>query len=250
MSELSDLVKMLRNKKESGSDYIGIVSRVVGDTAYVQLAGSDIMDTPGAMTMDCSPGDRVRVRVNGGKAWITGNDTLPPSNDKKEVATKMAKDMSNRSKHIVIKDGIMKFIANTLCVNSKNFKLDEDGNAEFSGKIKGATYEDSTSNFFMDIGVHEDQTTGQDTPAFKIGGYINGDPNNDYLTIEMTLWQTSRNEIPQLYIAATVKDNPQASDEYAVSFGIGETGIDFYGSYLENGHLTRVHSSLPWGYNP
>lgn len=248
MSELSDLIKMLRNKKESGSDYIGIVSRVSGDTAYVQMAGSDIMDTPVAMTMDCSPGDRVRVRVNGGRAWITGNDTLPPSNDKKEVATKMSRDMANRSKHIVIKDGIMKFIANTLCVDSKNFKLDEDGNAEFSGTVKGATYTDSTSNFSMDIGTHRN-TAGQISPAFKISGYINGDPANDYLIIEITLWQTSQNEIPQLYIAGTVKDNPDASDEYSVSFGMGETGIDFYGSYLESGHLTRVHSSIPWGRN-
>jgi len=252
LSSIGDLFKQFKKdiKKSTGTDYTATVTRVENGVAYVQLTGAPISDTPATMSVFARPGDKVRVRVRNGKAWVTGNDTLPPSNEKKEVATKMSKDMSDRSKHIVIKDGIMKFIANTLCVDSKNFKLDEDGNAEFSGKIKGATYEDSTSNFFMDIGVHEDQTTGQDTPAFKIGGYINGDPNNDYLTIEMTLWQTSRNEIPQLYIAATVKDNPQASDEYAVSFGIGETGIDFYGSYLESGHLTRVHSSLPWGYNP
>lgn len=85
MSELSDLIKMLRNKKESGSDYIGIVSRVDGDTAYVQMAGADIMDTPVAMTVDCKPGDRVRVRVNSGRAWITGNDTAPPTNDTRNI---------------------------------------------------------------------------------------------------------------------------------------------------------------------
>ena len=160
----------------------------------------------------------------------------------------MSKDMSDRSKHILIKDGVMKFIANTLCVDSKHFKLDESGNAEFSGTVKGATYTDSTSNFSMDIGVHQN-TAGQNTPAFKIGGYINGDPANDYLTLEISLWQTTRNEIPQLYIAATVKEDPDAADEYSVSFGMGETGIDFYGSYLESGHLTRVHSSIPWGRN-
>ena len=249
MSELSDLIKMLRNKKPSGSDYTGTVTRVDGNTAYVRLNGSDIMDTPVSMTMDCSPGDRVRVRVNGGKAWITGNDTLPPSNDKKEVATKMSRDMANRSKHILIKDGIMKFIANTLCVDSKSFKLDENGNAEFSGTVKGATYIDSTANFSMDIGTHLAQN-GQTTPAFSISGYINGDPSNDWLKIELTLWRTSVHEIPQFYLLATMKDNPDAADEYTVSFGIGETGIDFYGAYLESGHLTRVHSSLPWGYNP
>ncbi len=248
MSELRDLVRMLKKNKPSGSDYTGTVTRVDGNTAYVRLTGSDIMDTPCRISVDCKPGDNVRVRINGGRAWVCGNDTLPPSNDKKEVAAKMSRDMSNRNKHIIIRDGIMKFIANTLYVDSKNFKLDEAGNAEFSGTIKGATYTDSTSNFSMDIGTHQNAAS-QISPAFKIGGYINGDPANDYLTIEMTLWQTNKNEIPQLYIAATVKDSPEASDEYSVSFGMGETGIHFYGSYLEGGHLTRVHSSIPWGRN-
>lgn len=138
MSELSDLIKMLRNKKPSGSDYTGTVTRVDGNTAYVRLNGSDIMDTPVSMTMDCKPGDRVRVRVNNGKAWITGNDTLPPSNEKKEVVTKMAKDMSDRAKHIIIRDGSIEFLANTLIIDSNNFKLDKEGNAVFSGDLDAA----------------------------------------------------------------------------------------------------------------
>ena len=106
MSELSDLVKMLRNKKESGSDYIGIVSRVDGGTAYVQIAGADIMDTPVAMTVDCKPGDRVRVRVNSGKAWITGNDTAPPTNDTDNIK-KVREEGANLSKRIKkVEDGI------------------------------------------------------------------------------------------------------------------------------------------------
>lgn len=250
MTSLADLFKSFKKeiKKSTGTDYTATVTRVENGVAYVQLTGAPISDTPATMSVFARPGDKVRVRVRNGKAWVTGNDTLPPSNEKKEVATKMSKDMSDRDKHIIIRDGIMKFIANTLCVESKNFKLDEDGNAEFSGTVKGATYVDSTSNFSMDIGAHQN-TAGQISPAFVLSGYINGDPNNDYLIIEMTLWQTSTNEIPQLYIAATVKDNPDASDEYSVSFGVGETGIHFYGSYLESGHLTRVHSSIPWGRN-
>jgi len=106
MSELSDLIKMLRNKKESGSDYIGIVSRVDGGTAYVQIAGADIMDTPVAMTVDCKPGDRVRIRVNSGKAWITGNDTAPPTNDT-ETIKKTKNDLDGLSKRIrKVEDGI------------------------------------------------------------------------------------------------------------------------------------------------
>lgn len=85
MSELSDLVKMLKNEKKSGSDYTGTVTRVDGSTAYINITGSDIMDTPVAMTIDCKPGDNVRVRVNGGKAWISGNDTAPPTFDTNNI---------------------------------------------------------------------------------------------------------------------------------------------------------------------
>lgn len=138
MSAMDDLARMLKRSRSPGSDYTGVVTKVEGSTAYVQLTGSEITDTPVALSIDAKPGDRVRVRVSNGRAWITGNDTLPPSNDKKEVAQKMSKDMSNRSKHIIIKDGVIKFVGDTLVVESKNFKLDEDGNAEFSGTLNAA----------------------------------------------------------------------------------------------------------------
>jgi len=139
LNDFKKLFGILRTKNKSpGTDYTGTVTKVENGTAYVQLTGSEITDTPVALSIDAKPGDRVRVRVSNGRAWITGNDTLPPSNDKKEVAQKMSKDMSNRSKHIIIKDGVIKFVGDTLVVESKNFKLDEDGNAEFSGTLDAA----------------------------------------------------------------------------------------------------------------
>lgn len=250
MSAMDDLARMLKNNKSPGSDYTGTVTKVEGSTAYVQLTGSEITDTPVALSIDAKPGDNVRVRVCNGRAWVTGNDTLPPSNDKKEVATKMSKDMSNRDKHIIIRDGIMKFIANTLCVDSKNFKLDENGNAEFSGMIKGATYVDSTANFSMDIGTSE-SSSGAVSPAFKIGGYVNGDENNDYLEVEITLLPKNPGEdLPHLMIAGMVKDSPDDPDSYGVSVQVSNSGIDFYGSFVDNNRPYRVVTSLPWTYSP
>lgn len=167
MSELRDLVRMLKKNKPSGSDYTGTVTRCESGMAYVQLTGSDIMDTPVVMSVDCKPGDKVRVRVNDGRAWITGNDTTPPSNDKKEVATKMSRDMANRSKHIIIKDGTIKFIGKTLIVESENFKLDEAGNATFGGTLDAAggtfsgavTFEWGADNPSMHQRVHIGDST-------------------------------------------------------------------------------------------
>ena len=138
MSTLSDLAKLLKQQKKTGSDYIGTVTRVDGGTAYVQLAGSEITDTPVSMSIDCKAGDKVRVRVSGGRAWITGNDTLPPANSKKEVATKMSKDMADRDRDIVIEFGSFSFKGNTLVVDSRNFKLNKKGDAVFSGELEAA----------------------------------------------------------------------------------------------------------------
>lgn len=134
-NEINKLKKALTT---TGSDYTATVTKVEGDTAYVQIAGSDISDTPVALSVNAAEGDHVRVRVANGKAWITGNDTLPPSNDKKEVGTKMMKNMSDRDDDIVIDFGKMEFIGNTLVVDSDNFKLDEDGNAQFGGTLDAA----------------------------------------------------------------------------------------------------------------
>lgn len=134
-NEITKIKKMLTT---TGSDYTATVTKVEGDTAYVQIAGSDISDTPVALSVNADVGDHVRVRVANGKAWITGNDTLPPSNDKKAVATKMTRDMSDRDEDIVIDFGKMEFRGNTLVVDSDNFKLDEDGRAKFGGTLEAA----------------------------------------------------------------------------------------------------------------
>lgn len=68
-------------KKSTGSDYTATVTRVEGNTAYVQMTGADINDTPVALTINASVGDKVRVRVNNGKAWIMGNDDAPPTDN-------------------------------------------------------------------------------------------------------------------------------------------------------------------------
>ena len=82
MNELTEVLGgALTVKEQTGSDYTARVTKIEGSTAYVQITGSDIADTPVAMTIDCKPGDTVRVRVADGRAWITGNDTSPPGNN-------------------------------------------------------------------------------------------------------------------------------------------------------------------------
>ena len=81
-NEINKIKKMLTT---TGTDYTATVTRVDGNTAYVQMAGSEISDTPVSMTINASVGDKVRVRVSNGRAWITGNDTAPPADIKQVI---------------------------------------------------------------------------------------------------------------------------------------------------------------------
>lgn len=56
------------------------VTNVDGGTAWVLLDGAS-EPTPVSMTIDCKPGDRVRVRVSSSGAHVTGNATAPPTDD-------------------------------------------------------------------------------------------------------------------------------------------------------------------------
>lgn len=120
----------------------------------------------------------------------------------------------------------------------------EAGEAKISGTIHAATYEDSTGNFTMDIGTEQDPQ-GRVTPAFRIGGYINGDPDNEYLEIEISLYHVQGNDLPHFYLAGAVKDSPDAEDSRRVSLQFDDTAIHFYGSFP--GLTTPIHSSIQWG---
>ena len=81
---LSDILKALKqNKKEKTRPYdtTATVKRVVGATAYVHIPGG-VDETPVTMSINCKAGDTVNVRVSGGRAWITGNSTSPPTDDR------------------------------------------------------------------------------------------------------------------------------------------------------------------------
>lgn len=56
------------------------VIRTDGQTAWVHIPGG-VDETPVQMSIDAKAGDSVNVRVSGGRAWITGNSSRPPTDD-------------------------------------------------------------------------------------------------------------------------------------------------------------------------
>lgn len=96
VKSLTDTMKKPK-KETSPYDTTAVVKRIEGDTAYVHISGG-VEETPVSKTVDCKAGDTVQVRVGGGRAWITGNATAPPTDDTTAIkasgtATKFITDM-------------------------------------------------------------------------------------------------------------------------------------------------------------
>lgn len=82
---LKKLVSLLVKKtKTSGYDAQAIVRRVEGNTAYVHIPGG-VDETPVQLTIGAAPGDIVQIRVAGSRAWIIGNATAPPTDDRAAI---------------------------------------------------------------------------------------------------------------------------------------------------------------------
>lgn len=83
MNGIDKLAEAIRTDKSTQPyDTRAEVVRVSGPTAYVHIPGG-VAETPVTMTIACKKGDTVQVRVSGGRAWIVGNETAPPTDDTK-----------------------------------------------------------------------------------------------------------------------------------------------------------------------
>lgn len=77
---VKEIALTMKESKTKPYDTVAKVLRVDERTAYVHIdGGAD--ETPAQMAINCKSGDTVKIRVSGGKAWLTGNLTSPPTDD-------------------------------------------------------------------------------------------------------------------------------------------------------------------------
>ena len=80
IKDLKDAIRGANKKTTSSLDTPATVTRIEGDTAWVHMDGG-VPETPVKRTIDAKVGDTVQVRSKGGQAWLTGNQTAPPTDD-------------------------------------------------------------------------------------------------------------------------------------------------------------------------
>ena len=79
--DFAQLISQSKSNKTGPYDTQATVKRVEGNTVWVSIPGG-VDETPIDKTVNCTAGDKVQVRVSGGRAWITGNASSPPTDDK------------------------------------------------------------------------------------------------------------------------------------------------------------------------
>lgn len=94
-----ELAQVINNLNKGGTkpyDTSAVVKRVEGNTAWVHIDGG-VEETPVEMTIACKAGDTVKVRLSGGMAYLLGNNTAPPTDDRTALEALGTAGMARRT---------------------------------------------------------------------------------------------------------------------------------------------------------
>lgn len=94
-----ELAQVINNLNKGGTkpyDTSAVVKRVEGNTAWVHI-DQGVEETPVEMTIACKPGDTVKVRLSGGMAYLLGNNTAPPTDDRTALEALGTAGMARRT---------------------------------------------------------------------------------------------------------------------------------------------------------
>lgn len=94
--ELAQVINDLNKGGTKPYDTSAVVKRVEGNTAWVHIDGG-VEETPVEMTIACKAGDTVKVRLSGGMAYLLGNNTAPPTDDRTALEALGTAGMAKRT---------------------------------------------------------------------------------------------------------------------------------------------------------
>lgn len=138
---VKEIASAMKQSKTKAYDTVAEVLRVDEKTAYVHIdGGAD--ETPAQMAINCKSGDTVKIRVSGGKAWLTGNLTSPPTDD--TVAEKVKQSHERFKKGTVKNFGLQNEKIINAAKTATNFIDYIDGVGLIVGDMRGNTLKQNT----------------------------------------------------------------------------------------------------------
>ena len=182
LKTLVSAVKQPDRKKPAPYDTPAEVRRIEGDVAWVHIPGG-VDETPVKLTIAARPGDTVQVRVGDGSAWLTGNSTAPPTDDRAaEAADKKAVQAQETAKQAVDDAGRAKEAADSAEKSAESAQTSADNANQYASRaLGGLSTVQSVVETLNWITEHGTMTLTTDTALDPTHVYFVIDPSGDYV---------------------------------------------------------------------
>ena len=173
---------MSQQQRTSPYDTPATVKRIEGDVAWVHIPGG-VDETPVKLTIAARPGDTVQIRVGGGSAWLTGNGTAPPTDDRAaEAADKKAVQAQETAKQAVDDAGRAKEAADSAEKSAESAQISADNANQYASRaLGGLSTVQSVVETLNWITEHGTMTLTTDTALDPTHVYFVVDPSGDYV---------------------------------------------------------------------
>lgn len=173
---------MSQQQRTSAYDTPATVKRIEGDVAWVHIPGG-VDETPVKLTIAARPGDTVQIRVGGGSAWLTGNSTAPPTDDRAaEAADKKAVQAQETAEQAVDDAGRAKDAADSAEKSAESAQTSADNANQYASRaLGGLSTVQSVVETLNWITEHGTMTLTTDTALDPTHVYFVVDPSGDYV---------------------------------------------------------------------
>ena len=254
---VKEIASAMKGSKTKPYDTVAKVLRVDEKTAYVHIdGGAD--ETPAQMAINCKSGDTVKIRVSGGKAWLTGNLTSPPTDD---TAAEKVKQSHERFKKGTAKNfGLQNEKIINAAKTATNFIDYIDGVGLIVGDMRGNTLKQNTllDAYGMAVRKGNSEIVRFGTAPIVITN-TDGDKNYDGFgsvmqsdrNIVVSTQQTNPDDIHGGGKAALELYYDKTKDTTGLSLTVkeGSTYSDLYesmgtGMYVDNHHIQFVSNDV------
>jgi hypothetical protein len=254
---VKEIASTMKQSKTKAYDTVAKVLRVDEKTAYVHIdGGAD--ETPAQMAINCKAGDSVKIRVSGGRAWLTGNLTSPPTDD---TAAEKVKQSHERFKKGTVKNfGLQNEKIINAAKTATNFIDYIDGVGLIVGDMRGNTLKQNTllDAYGMAVRKGNSEIVRFGTAPIVITN-TDGDKNYDGFgsvmqsdrNIVVSTQQTNPDDIHGGGKAALELYYDKTKDTTGLSLTVkeGSTYSDLYesmgtGMYVDNHHIQFVSNDV------
>ena len=226
---ISEMIQALKEAQDSAPkpfDTPAEVLRIEGDTAWVQIPGSDD-ETPVNLTIAAKEGDTVQVRVSGGTAFLVGNATAPPTDDTEAyVAQARAEEVQA-----------------DLNEQKEYFWHDDDG-AHIQGNLSGYR------NDLRSDGMHiVEVETGQDVAMFTADGSRIGDTSKTYTSFDDNSFSIEEYYYGEIFFAGNLKDSSghaKVTDKYVGNGVKNSFGLTYSWVSVISVTINGVETAYTW----